>query len=328
MFTKKMIYGIKNTKIPFFSLFVLLFLFLSACTNLPQKSTAPSSETQDGHTAPLTNHLVSATSDTAPTPGEQAFTQIFLHLPVGRVTMTWTRAIGKLTVVVTASGLAANSTHPVHIHEGNTCDRATFGAVRYMLPPLVTDASGTGKSVTTIPGIKNGIPSSGWTVIVHNGPSMATSLQSRAIACAPVTNIQADGQGNQTTQNSLSGTGSPDENVSGQLIIKATASTSPNFNLVAKEIDISLRGLAPHSTHVAELRFNATVTGVVGDARFQLLSKLQPVTVGPDGTGTSKTVFPSGLPVPVGAMYVVVREGGPCDNVQLQQFSNPLALSA
>jgi hypothetical protein len=72
-------------------------------------------------------------------------------------------ADGKLTVKITMSGLAPNTTHIAHIHTGS-CE--TQGAVLYKLTPV-----GNGTSTTIVPNVSS-IPASGWYVNVHLASTM------------------------------------------------------------------------------------------------------------------------------------------------------------
>jgi len=91
----------------------------------------------------------------------------------------------KLTVKVTLSGLAPNSTHIAHIHEGS-CEAQ--GAVKYPLTSIVADASGKGTSTTTVEQV-TAVPANGWYVNVHLGaPDTEKSAQTGGdgIACGNV----------------------------------------------------------------------------------------------------------------------------------------------
>jgi hypothetical protein len=89
---------------------------------------------------------------------------------------------GTLTVKLTMSGLAPNSTHMAHIH-GGTC--SSQGKVVHGLNPVVADASGNGSSTTVLTGISS-IPSSGWYVNVHLTMDMSTQTGNDPIACGDV----------------------------------------------------------------------------------------------------------------------------------------------
>jgi len=92
---------------------------------------------------------------------------------------------GKLTVKLTVTGLAPNSTHIAHIHKGS-CEAQ--GAVLYPLTSVVADASGKGTSTTTIPNVSS-IPASGWYVNVHlasTKDNLSTPTGFDPIACGNV----------------------------------------------------------------------------------------------------------------------------------------------
>jgi hypothetical protein len=91
----------------------------------------------------------------------------------------------KLTVQVVLGGLVPNSTHIAHIHTGS-CEAQ--GAVKYMLSPVVADASGFGTSTTTIDQVA-AIPPSGWYVNVHLGGTaseVSTQTGDDPISCGDV----------------------------------------------------------------------------------------------------------------------------------------------
>ena len=88
-----------------------------------------------------------------------------------------------LTVKVTLSGLAPNSSHANHIHLGSCMMQ---GKVLYPLMTLVADASGNATATTTITNVSS-IPSSGWYVNVHNSTALTTQTGFDPIACGDVT---------------------------------------------------------------------------------------------------------------------------------------------
>ncbi|MHB1536821.1 MAG: plastocyanin/azurin family copper-binding protein [Acidimicrobiales bacterium] len=92
---------------------------------------------------------------------------------------------GQLRVTVSVSGLPAGSTHPDHIHYG-TC--SSNGGIAYSLDDLVADSSGNATATTVVSGPPNlAIPSAGWFVNVHNGPTLSTSSGATSVACGDVT---------------------------------------------------------------------------------------------------------------------------------------------
>lgn len=88
-----------------------------------------------------------------------------------------------LTVKLTLSGLAPNSSHAAHIHSGS-CE--SQGAVVHPLSNVVADASGNATVTTTINNVSS-IPSSGWYVNVHYSTALSTQTGFDPIACGNVT---------------------------------------------------------------------------------------------------------------------------------------------
>jgi hypothetical protein len=88
------------------------------------------------------------------------------RVPSGTATWSYAAATHKLTVEVKATGLPANSSHAVHVHDGSC---ATQGAVAYGLPDLRTDASGAGTETQTVT-VSGPPPAHGWYVNLHFGP--------------------------------------------------------------------------------------------------------------------------------------------------------------
>jgi hypothetical protein len=168
--------------------------------------------------------------------------------PAGKVTLTWhpsANGMRTLTVDVSATGLAPNSTHPEHIHAG-TCASNPMGPIIYQLQPLVADAHGNAQQRTIIMGIKNGIPASGWYVNVHNGPTLSAGAtlsldQARPIACANVVNKQAK----QTVRLALKSMKGLDGDVHGLALLQ--------FKDNKPVVSLSVNGLAP-GTHWFSIR--------------------------------------------------------------------------
>ncbi len=88
-----------------------------------------------------------------------------------------------LTVKLTLSGLAPNSSHAAHIHSGS-CE--SQGAVVHPLSTVTADASGNATVTTTINNVSS-IPSSGWYVNVHYSTALSTQTGFDPIACGNVT---------------------------------------------------------------------------------------------------------------------------------------------
>jgi len=92
--------------------------------------------------------------------------------PAGTADLQWDPQTKALTVTVSLSGLQPGSSYANHIHAG---DCSTEGKLLYPFDNVVTDGTGTGTTTTTINNIANGIPASGWDVMIHNGPTAAAS---------------------------------------------------------------------------------------------------------------------------------------------------------
>ncbi len=91
--------------------------------------------------------------------------------------------VGKLQVQVQVSGLVPNSVHPEHIHAG-TC--AAGGPITIPLSNLTAGTDGTASSTTIIDGPPwFTIPSRGWFINVHQGPTMSDG-GATPIACGDV----------------------------------------------------------------------------------------------------------------------------------------------
>jgi Cu/Zn superoxide dismutase len=237
-------------------------------------------------------------------------TVLLNHAPTGTAMLTWSNATQALTVTVTASGLAPNSSHPLHMHQG-TC--AQGGAMLYTLSPLVTDATGNGSSTTIIPDDNNGIPTKVFFINLHNGPDLTSDIQNRVLACGDVTTEQTDAKKNETAQVMMSGTTSPDEHVAGQ----ATLSLSGG----KLHVVVHLSGLIPGSTHMAHI--HAGTCAQQGPVAYPL----NPVVADGHGNGTSTTTV-SLVSFPSGHFYLNVHEAGTMtgkDSMATQQGFNPIA---
>ncbi len=101
--------------------------------------------------------------------------------PSGKAQLTLKGTI--LTVVLTATGLAPNSSHAAHIHSGSC---AMQGPVIHPLTTLNADAQGNATSTTTISGVQS-IPASGWYVNVHNSADVSTQTGFDPLLCGDVT---------------------------------------------------------------------------------------------------------------------------------------------
>jgi hypothetical protein len=267
---------------------VLLAVFLAACSTSQQS-------TSGGNSSAIKNVQVGAD---------------LVHAPVGTTSLTWNHNSHTLTVKVSATGLAPNSTHPEHIHAG-TCASNPMGPIVYTLDPLVANAYGDGTSVTNIPNVKNGIPGNGWYVNVHNGPTLNTDLEARPIACGNVYNNNTSKNDNQSVNLALAGTMAPDESVHG------SARVQLENNKVVVTINVS--GLAPNTTHMAHIHAGTC------QAQGAVVYPLSPVVANGSGNGTSTTVITNSKNFTSARLYINIHEAATMNGLTTQTGFNPIA---
>jgi Cu/Zn superoxide dismutase len=89
---------------------------------------------------------------------------------------------GALTVKVTATGLAPNTTHAVLIHKGSCLNQ---GPIAYTLQPMKADAAGNGMSITMIPNISS-IPAQGWYAQIHRTTDLSNQTDADPVACGNI----------------------------------------------------------------------------------------------------------------------------------------------
>ncbi len=111
----------------------------------------------------------------------------------GSFTVTYDAAAQSLTVDVSARGFVPGSSHAAHIHAGS-CQQQ--GAVLYMLPDLVADASGDIHATRTVTGVASPPPATGWYLNIHLGNSNQIlsggnpTLAFQPLLCAAVDEVQ------------------------------------------------------------------------------------------------------------------------------------------
>ncbi len=207
------------------------------------------------------------------------------HTPTGTVNLHADRHV--LTVTITLIGLAPNSTHPAHIHVGNSC--ASNGAILYPLNNVVADAKGQASVTTFVHISKPGIPAMGWYVNVHNGPTLATPHQANAIACGVISNTYNASD----VLTFLGPTSSPNQHAAGytNLYIK-------NGRLV---VHIIVTGLAPYSKHAAHIH--------AGNCFYtrQVLFDLSPLVANAQGVASKTESFNHVTSIPASGWVVNVH---------------------
>ncbi|GHO45918.1 CHRD domain-containing protein [Ktedonospora formicarum] len=88
-----------------------------------------------------------------------------------------------LTIHISLTGLAPNSTHPAHIHSGS-CEQHPEGPILYPLPNITADEQGNAMLDTTLTNFQ--LPDQPISLNVHNGPTLDTDEQKMVIACGDI----------------------------------------------------------------------------------------------------------------------------------------------
>jgi hypothetical protein len=229
------------------------------------------------------------------------------HSPVGTSDLSWNAESHQLTVKISLTGLAPNSSHAVHIHAG-TC--AADGAIVYPLNPVVADAKGDATSETTIANVRNGIPATGWYINIHNGLNM-TAIEHMPISCGNITHSDSmKNDNNQSVRVTMGGSIAPNESANGKAELMTV-----NGKLALK---ITLTGLQPNSKHIAHIHAGSC------EAQGAVLVMLNPVVADAQGNGTSLTTI-NQMPSSASGMYVNVHLGATMADLNQSVFFDPIA---
>jgi hypothetical protein len=231
------------------------------------------------------------------------------HSPVGTLDMTWDAHSHELTVKVSATGLAPDSTHPEHIHAG-TCASTPMGVIVYILNPLVADAHGVGTAETTIANVSHGIPVQGWYLNIHNGPTLNTPEEANPIACANITEKDASSS---PVHALLTGTMAPDESAHGNAQLNITGN-----KLI---VTLNMSGLVPHSAHIAHIHTGSCAS------QGAVVYPLQVITADAQGNATNSTTLTISnvQQFTSSQFYINVHEAGTMDGMSKQQGFDPIA---
>lgn len=92
------------------------------------------------------------------------------NAPSGTAGLQWNPQSKILLVTTHLSGLQPGKRYAEHIHM-STC--AIEGKILYPLRTVVADAAGNATATTTINNVSNGIPATGWSIMVHSGSPAA-----------------------------------------------------------------------------------------------------------------------------------------------------------
>jgi CHRD domain len=119
-----------------------------------------------------------ATNAASPTP-TIAFTMVAQNGSGVSGTGTIVKGTGSFIVSIKLTGLAPNSSHISHVHNG-ACAKA--GGIAYPLSQVIADSSGAATAQSTVPADYS-IPAGGWYVNVHHGPDFSVPANGPSISC-------------------------------------------------------------------------------------------------------------------------------------------------
>jgi Cu/Zn superoxide dismutase len=226
-------------------------------------------------------------------------------MPVGNATLNWSHSDQMAAVQVTLTGLAPSSVHPVHIHSGS-CGQN--GRVLYPLLNLTADMHGVASSTTKLT-LPRGIPASGWSLDVYNGPGLSNSDQALSIVCGNITNQGTSLRSNQSVQVPLSAPASaPNQAVRGA----ATLSLN-NRKLTVK---LTLSGLVPGSQHAVHIHAGTCAS------QGPVVYGLPVVKADAAGRVSLTTVIPNVSSMPPAGWYVNVHRSA---DLSTQTGFDPIA---
>lgn len=211
-------------------------IFLAACSSGETTTTTATSTTTSANTTP-------STVTPTPTTVSSSVAVTLKHVPTGTASLNWDGTTQKLSVKLALSGLAPNSSHPVHIHKGSCAQQ---GPVLQGLQPVVTDAAGNGTSTTSIANFTAGITGPGLYINVHNGPGLTTDDQMLSIACGDIANVTTSLTGLQLAEIRLNAP----SGVVGQTTV-GNAQLTLTGNVLT--VHIQLSGLEPNTKHPAHI---------------------------------------------------------------------------
>ncbi len=233
----------------------------------------------------------------APTHAATTAEADLMHTPKGQTTLNWNPQTHVLRVVVVLSGLAPKSTHPAHIHVGSC---AVDAPVLYMLYPVVADAAGNGGSTTIINGVTGGIPASGWSINVHNGPGLTKSSyapknQYLPLACGDLVNGDTNRTHTQAIRATLHATFGVDQSAVGSSELWITNNTL--------YVRVTALNLQPGSTHMAHVHYGSCASQ--GGIAYNLVD----LKANSMGVATSTTAIRGVNAIPDHGWYINIHLG-------------------
>jgi len=213
---------------------------------------------------------------------------VLVHQPTGTADLRWNPETTQLTVTIHLSGLTPLSTHPAHLHQG-TCQ--TLRGILFVLHPVIANAVGVGTSQTVLPALTNGVPVSGWALVIHNGPDLTDADQVVPIACVTIQNprfrhlLHAD----------LNPTTAADQNVSGEAKLSIT-----HGHLT---VMVVVHGLVPGSVHMEHIHSGTCAQ------QGKVLYSLHTLIADMHGTATATTIIPRITQIPTQGWYMNIHRG-------------------
>lgn len=240
-----------------------------------------------GGSAPTSLVHPAATPSATTISGGNSATAILKHAPTGTAALTWNYTDHTLTVQMMLTGLAPNSVHPAHIHEG---DCSQSGKILYPLIDVTADSNGVGR-VTSKISVPNGIPASGWSIHVHNGPGSSDASQELVIACGNIVNQDTSLRSNQSAQ--VSFIAPADQDASG------TARFTLDNHVLT--VEINMTGLTPKTSHAAHIHAGSCTN------QGKVLYDLPVITADANGKAMLTTKIQNIETIPANGWYVNVH---------------------
>lgn len=289
-------------KIALLTLSVLAALAFSGCTaiviNGPTVPTATGSGTPAASSSvtPAATTSVTPAATTTPTMAPKASAAL-THVPVGSADLAYDLNAHTLKVQYAFTGLAPNSTHPMHVHTGHC---VSPGPMLYDLKTITADASGNAASSVSVSNVTTDQPSSGWYIDVHNGTGTSTFDQ-LVLTCANITGLKGpSGQPATGTVEFLEGVG-PNMTATGY----AQFSDQNGVLLVT----VTAAGLEPGSSHPLFVR-----KGTCEQQSNTTFHGLYPLTGDSSGAAKSTTQITGVAGVPSESWYVIAYRGTNLDS--------------
>jgi hypothetical protein len=219
------------------------------------------------------------------------------HVPVGSAHVTYDGKAHTLQAQYAFTGLAPNSTHPMHVHGGHCYSP---GPVLYDLKTITADGAGNSSGTATASNVTTDQPSSGWYIDLHNGTGSSTFDQ-LVLTCAAITGlVGVSGQPASGTIEFLEGVG-PNMMATGyaQFVDQSGTLTAT----------VTAEGLEPGSTHPLFVR-----KGTCEQQSNTTFHGLYPLAANGTGSAKSTTQITGVSAIPSETWYVIVYRGTNLDS--------------